>query len=277
MSRRQKLLAAAKSCKDPNPVQERDLAQRRRALHARVVGFGRRRRRLLPRLPDEMLDVGPVESVEHHQLWLPSAIPHEVRAQLCPAQLADVEKTLRRAAMADALESLKYHQRNRTFMNNFKVKHVRGQRTSTRTRTAMKSIDERSGRSAAEYRRHWDAHLVLAGEGEWTRTLHKLENADVRGLNERALTANELREREHAAKVAEAMRTTGYSSAAADEPDEDSICGGTAVVTRAAGGETGRTLSWIWTQGALNPDDWKNDPRTLEGEPWCFSGWCVTC
>lgn len=82
--------------------------------------------------------------------------------------------------------------------------------------------------------------MALRGAGDWEKTLRVLDDADVRGLNERALTEHEKAERA-------AVRERGGFV--------DDV-GGVPVAQTVSVGEGRRTLSWIWSApGSLDQSD----------------------
>lgn len=166
-------------------------------------------------------------------LLLPSSIGPDVRERTCSAALFDIESQLRLAQTSDALEDLRYNLRLRSFTNRFKIKNITGQRPNTQARDIQKQIDDKVRVAAAKYGRARQAYLNLAGPGDWERTYRILEQKDIRGLHESALTEREAEER----RFVEQMTRS-------HDPDDPGTYDPTTGSENA--GEGRRTLSWIW-------------------------------
>ena len=144
----------------------------------------------------------------------------------------------------------------------FKNKSVRGQQSSTQSRTVIDRIHERVRAAAEKYQVAQHAKYALAGEGEWEKVLCILNDNDICGYQD----PNRL-------CIHVGCRGTledGQVVAAADVgPDDD--------VTKDVlwneprewwdrTGETRRTLSWIWTTElhSGNPEDDGNNILQVE-------------
>ena len=115
--------------------------------------------------------------------------------------------------------------------HKFKIKNVTGQRANTRARAWQKTIDQQVIEFKHDYRRARNALMALRGPGPWSeQVLRELTDADVRAFNERAMTLEEVKERE------EARRASGIQ--------EEEILA--VPVDELALGEGRRTVSWIW-------------------------------
>ncbi|KZV60625.1 hypothetical protein PENSPDRAFT_593856 [Peniophora sp. CONT] len=98
-----------------------------------------------------------------------------------------MEARLRWAGMEDELENLQHQLRLRGCLNRHKVNNIRGQRASTRARTAQDAVDVNVKKAANAYRRHRLAYLALVGKGDWEKTMQELRDSDCRGLGDRLI------------------------------------------------------------------------------------------
>ncbi|KAL0954278.1 hypothetical protein HGRIS_005406 [Hohenbuehelia grisea] len=152
------------------------------------------------------------------------------RTRACSSLLVKVEDELREASAKDTICELHRHLRTRTFVNRWKVKNVTGQRPNTQARGVQLTVEGRISLCKVRYRDDREALLALRRlTSDLLKVLRPLQDSDVRALNERQLTEQEL------AKVA-SLRITGSP----DEIDAAEVVG---VVDK---GEARRTLSWIW-------------------------------
>ena len=197
--------------------------------------------------------------VEDVPLYMPS--DHRIsafRADVCDANLTQIEDRLRNSQANEALDDLRRHLRTRTFANKYKIKNMVGQRANLRGRQWLATIDRRAMAAAKKYRRARDALRNLRGPGEWERALQELRDEDVRSFNERALTEQEQMERA-AVRRAAGMPIEGVFGL--DFRDDQPICEGR------------RTISWIWL--AERGGDDENDPMVQECKYiFHFTQWC---
>ena len=96
------------------------------------------------------------------------------------------------------------------------------------------------------YRRARTCLFSIRGPGDWEHTLRALADADVRGVNERALTAEE-----------KAERVAVQEAGGVVDPVD-----GVAIQQTVALGDGRRTLSWIWYARGVDT----NDKETLNGK-----------
>lgn len=170
---------------------------------------------------------------EEVPLFMPSSIDVQSRTTTCSASVFDIETQLRLAQTSDSLEDLRYHLRLRNYTNRFKIKNVTGQRPNTQARNLQKHIDDKVRASAIKYRGARAAYLKLKGPGEWEHLYRQLEEKDVRGLHESALTEREAEERRFVEQMSRSQ-----------DPDDPGTYGNTTGAENASEGR--RTLSWIW-------------------------------
>jgi hypothetical protein len=93
-----------------------------------------------------------------------------------------------------------------------------------------------------------NAYLRLKGHGPWEKVYNMLNEEDVRGINERAVSEEEEAERERLRELGEIME------------------GGLAWAGVVAAGEGTHTLSWIWYNAKLSG----NDELNLVEGTWLF-------
>ena len=234
-----------------NVLQETQLIEKRAALRKKIVRF----HKLLPdHLPlyvrqfPTALDSNSLETQnpEDVSLILPSTLSQTLRSSTCPAPLNNAEERLREAQAFEGLDELRRYLRQRSFASSFKIKNVTGQRANTRARQWLNTINAKVIAAKHTYRHARASLLALRGSGPWENALKPLEDGDVRGLNERALTEQEKAERD-------AVRERG---GVVDEVQ------GVPVLLAVALGDGRRTLSWIWSApGSVD----KNDSETTKG------------
>ncbi|KAJ3476363.1 hypothetical protein NLI96_g11205 [Meripilus lineatus] len=223
-----------------NVLEEVSLTERRLALRRKIERFRDAQNIHMPllkgSLPAGSLDPAaqPWNTCENIPLHFPSSLNSNVRSRVCGTNLTDIEDQLQYARLAESLEELRQHLRTRMFANQYKVKNVTGQKANTRARQWQKTIDRKVLSSKRKYQRSWIAVKALRGPGEWEKTYRLLEDGDVRGFNERALSLEEQRERESARRAAGI-----FEEEIAAEPLDAGL----------SLGEGRHTLSWIWLTG----------------------------
>ncbi|KAI0056878.1 hypothetical protein BV25DRAFT_1920621 [Artomyces pyxidatus] len=171
---------------------------------------------------DESASGHETQRPEHIKLYLPSDFPTADRHEHCEPSMSAMEAKLRHAAMAQALNDLRYQLRFRTYMNKWKIKNIKGQRPNTRARSAQANIEGSVKRAAETYRLNYKAYKSLVGDGVWQDKFQELKNEDIRGLGRRLVedidNASEERSRDYVRS-----RNGGVAS-----------------------GESSYTLPWIW-------------------------------
>ena len=124
------------------------------------------------------------EKAEFTKLWLPSQLESVVeRAALCVPGVIHSEKELRFGQIHDFLDDLRRARRIRRGLFIFhKVQLAgEGQKTQTKSRTAMQSVQDRINKSARRYRVARDALFRLDPGGDWESVYLPLTQADNRG------------------------------------------------------------------------------------------------
>ena len=242
-----------------NVLQEKQLVERRTALRKKIIRYARLLPSHLPlythRFPSPINTETP--NPEDLPLIFASTLPADIRLSTCPAPFTNIEERLREAQAYEALGDVRRYLRQRNFASTFKIKNVTGQRANTRARQWLNTINAKVVAAKHTYRHARACLLNLRGPGDWEKVLRVLDDSDVRGLNECALTEAEKAERE-------AIRERG---GLVDEVD------GMAVAHSVSIGEGRRTLSWIWSApGSVG----QGDSETVKGvfvhfsRPWCF-------
>ncbi|KAL1940902.1 hypothetical protein VTO73DRAFT_7538 [Trametes versicolor] len=184
-----------------------------------------------------------VATIDTYPIVLPSDVPSHRRLHICSDNLIKIEDELQYADACDALEDLRHSLRMRTAYNQDKIANVTGQVPNTRARDMQQSVEEGVKNARDRYRKARSAIERLRGSGNWENALKPLADADIVGLNERALTREEQAENER-------VREMGLSA-------EDF---GTALTGAVSVGEGRRMLSWIWyTGGGPSPSEQGND------------------
>ncbi|KAI0037746.1 hypothetical protein FA95DRAFT_1506554 [Auriscalpium vulgare] len=169
---------------------------------------------------------------EHIKLYLPSDLGERERATRCDPALAEVEAKLRYTGACQALDDVRHQLRFRTYVKQFKVNNVVGQRKNTRARTFQSWIDDAVKQVAATYRLHCAVYLRLVGPGVWEKRLQELLDEHLVGLGERLLDQINLADIK---RVKEHLRSRRGPSST---------------------GKSRYTLPWIWyTAGSGNEDD----------------------
>lgn len=227
----------------PNLLQEKQIVDRRKAIQKKIKHF----RQLLPTyLPNyvkafpTVIAQGP-ELAEDVHLPLPSSLTPQVRAENCPVNVTSAEERFREAQAFEALEDMRRYLRQRSFASTFKIKNVTGQRANTRARQWINTINNKVVNAKLLYRRARTCLLSIRGPGDWEKTLRVLADADVRAVNERALTAEE-----------KADRVAVQEAGGAVDPVD-----GIPVQQTVSLGDGRRTISWIWH--ALGGSDTNDD------------------
>lgn len=138
-----------------------------------------------------MLDAGTsnsepsrTEKAELTTLWLPSQLqdPSE-RMALCFPGVISAEKELRFGQLQDSLDDLRKARRVRRGLILFHKVHVagEGQKTQTKARAAIQTLQDRIRKSIYRYRLARNALLQLDPGGEWEDLYLPLTDADNRG------------------------------------------------------------------------------------------------
>ena len=120
---------------------------------------------------------------ESIKLLLPSQLDAEDRDSICLGGVVNSEKELRFAQLEDSLNDLRRARRIRRGLLTFhKVQLAgQGQKTQTKSRAVMQTIQDRINRCARRYRVARNALLCLDPNGEWKILYLPLTDNDNRG------------------------------------------------------------------------------------------------
>ena len=180
----------------PNPLDKISRIDRRKSLRKKLIDFCRVQAEIIPALASHIrtlsngaLDGNASQEPEEIPLLLPSdPLLNGSRLSICSTTLIELEARLREAQADEALGDLRNKLRARTYVNNYKVKNVTGQRMNIRARSWQASIDRQANVCARRYRTARAALLVLRGPGDWEQRLKLLRDDDIRAINDRVLT-----------------------------------------------------------------------------------------
>jgi len=183
-------------------------------------------------------EIDTTSQPEHLKLHLPSSIPVFHRQRICSPGLPNVEDQLRYAQAMEALSGLRRHLRTRIMASKLNCKNASSQRSYVRSRALQDQVEVRVRQCQQQYNTARAAVLALRGPGDWEKTLAVLTPNDVRGISERAMTAEE---------QAEYIRTRQMAGIVDQGSTDDlSTVPVVAFDPHLALGEGRRTLSWIW-------------------------------
>ena len=125
----------------------------------------------------------PRAKAESVKLWLPSQLDVEDRDSICLGGVVNSEKELRFAQLEDTLNDLRRVRRIRYGLITFHKIQLsgEGQRTQTRSRSVVQTIQDRIDRCVRRYRVARDALLCLDPQGDWQNVYLRLTDNDNRG------------------------------------------------------------------------------------------------
>jgi len=134
-------------------------------------------------LDDGVSKLGLREKAESVKLWLPSHLDTAERNSLCLGSVIASEKELRFGQLHDTLDELRRARRIRRGLITFhKVQLTgEGQKTQTRSRAVVSTIQERINRAVQRYRAARNALLQLDPSGSWQDLYPVLDDRDNRG------------------------------------------------------------------------------------------------
>ncbi|KAJ6489344.1 hypothetical protein C8R47DRAFT_1071689 [Mycena vitilis] len=223
-----------KALADPSALQELEFVKRKTALLKKINRFRKLQRTYMPEMV-RFLTPGQREvwkdktrGAESIKLFLPSELEKAGREKACEAGLPGIEEELREGDLNETLEELRQALRLRTMTSRFKHRNMTGQRALTRGQGVLRQITIRIHKAKLRYRYSRNALLRLRSHGVWEKRYRTLDEADVRGVNERAVGEEEVAEREKLYELGEIVE------------------GGIAAAGVVAAGEGRHTMSWIW-------------------------------
>ncbi|KAJ6527224.1 hypothetical protein DFH09DRAFT_1328189 [Mycena vulgaris] len=239
--------------------------QRKRTLLLTMVGrFRDKQAHFMPGIATWLAE-RPAENKakpESIGLYLPSSFAAEARAVMCVEGLPEEEDRLRNAQAVEGLWDLRRHLRTRTFAHTFRCLHTggQGQALYTKSQALQSGIEVRIKAAASCYRTARAGLLALRGTGEWEQTFQTLHFHNARGMNERALNAEE-KEEEHRARALAGLPPAEEAVDEYGDPVEQT------VLFNLETGEGHRVLSWIWytsTTGDTGADGLLHDDIRVE-------------
>ncbi|KAF4572395.1 hypothetical protein EYR36_006897 [Pleurotus pulmonarius] len=236
--------------RDLTTVEATQLQTSRTSLLKRITKFRNTQTSYMPGLPEYLKQTSNEEDTttpELMPLFLPSFFAEEKRATICEPNLCDLEDRLRFAQASEALSKLRRQLRTRSFAHSYKTRNINSQGAYTRSRLLQNQIEVRIKAIRILYNIAREALLSLRGPGDWEAVLRPLLPEDIRGINERTLTAEEQEEYRRTRVLAgmslEAIQ--GELSGLGLTSGQENIP--TVAFSRSlALGEGRRTLSWIW-------------------------------
>jgi hypothetical protein len=193
--------------------------------------------------------IDPPNSGDIPCIQLPSCLEPDVRTKTCSPALVCTEVAMREASARESLDLVRQHLRTRTALNTWRRRNITGVRRGTRLADSLKALNLRVRDAADAYRRHRTALASLCGPGPWEDELRVLHVADVRGINERALTDDELARRQRVRDIAELADPDASGLEDGNDPVEVDGVGGQVLEGVQKLGEGYRTISWIWSIG----------------------------
>jgi len=124
------------------------------------------------------------EKAESAKLWLPSQLEDaNERTSVCVAGVINSEKELRFGQLQDSLDDLRRARRIRHGLTTFHKVQLAGggQKTQTKSRAVMQTIQDRINKCVRRYRVAREALLQLDPHGDWENLYPPLADADNRG------------------------------------------------------------------------------------------------
>jgi hypothetical protein len=239
----------------PTALQELDLVKRKTALLKRINRFRRLQRTYMPDLVRYLTPShreiwnDKTRNSEAIKLFMPSELGAEARSNVCATGLEEIEGEMREGELKETLEDLRQALRTWTMTNRFRHQNLTGQRALTRGQGVLRQISIRVHKAKLRYRYARNALMHLKGHGAWEKTYRVLEEADVRGVNERTAAEEELAEQERLQELGEI------------------VDGGMAAAGIVVAGKGTHTMSWIWYTTNLET----GDAELVEGMcgDWC--------
>ncbi|KAI9070330.1 hypothetical protein FKP32DRAFT_1558146, partial [Trametes sanguinea] len=218
----------------------------------------------LPLLADDPAAQTDIELIEDVRIGLPSEIHAAHRALAGTPRLQEMEARLREAQCRDALQEIRNRLHIINHLYRYKQANVRHQGPNTRVRADLASQDERKARAVDKYRRARRAMLTLSGPGEWEGRFRRLEDKDVRGLEEDDPDALAKRKRKRGDDPgpAEGHRTMSWIWNASDAHGSDSLADSLRVEWLKA---RARTMRWE-EETRLLPEEMVRVLRTYKYE-----------
>jgi hypothetical protein len=176
--------------------------------------------------------------VEDTPLYLPSALDVADRSADITRNIATMETILREAQCRTSLEQLRTQLHIKSRLLTYKERQVRYQGANTRARSLIDRNDAKIKVHAAKYRDAREALMKLQGADEVTFGWRKLEDKDIRCMEDPEKLDQDEARRE-AQREREEMRST-QTEKRKKTKDQMTATGGPGV------GEGRRTVSWLF-------------------------------
>ena len=171
------------SGKTQSDAQKATLLERRGALLHQIEKWRDLQAVYMPGVLDAGVSEPGREKAESIKLWLPSYLDVAERNSLCSKGIITTERELRFGQLHDALNELRRARRIRRGLVTFHKVQLSGagQKTQTKSRAVMHTIQERIDRAVRRYRVARDALLQLDPSGTWQELYPALKDSDNRG------------------------------------------------------------------------------------------------
>ena len=195
----------------------------------------------------------PREKAESVKLWLPSSLDATERDSLCSGSVINSERELRFGQLHDALDDLRRARRIRRGLVTFhKVQLAgEGQKTQTKSRAVMHTVQERIDKAVRRYRIAREALLQLDPSGSWQDLFHVLDDRDNRGPGKEPeeLSASDGRYTPSWIWLSNSNTTAGGPTQSTISPDE-----------------VNEDMRVEWAQCAARADRWEEEVILLQEE-----------
>ena len=132
-----------------------------------------------------------VELAENVPLMLPSSLSEDERATGCTPQLIAIEQQIREAQCRSSLERLCTQLHIKSWLRIYKEHNVRYQGPNTHARRLLDRNDIKIGLQRDKYRAARQALIHLPDGDEAAKHWHKLEDRDLRCMEEKDMTLQE--------------------------------------------------------------------------------------
>lgn len=170
---------------DPTPKQSLDIASRRKGLVARLLQHQEQGAQYLPIALVEKAIIVPSSAVGKPELiptMLPSRLPGAASPMSIFAEIAEVERILRRVTCLKALQSVRSVTIQKAHILKGKKKHVRGIRGTTRAETILQRYVSCLKHARWEYDSSRLQLIAMKLTAEDARTFKPLTDKDLQGL-----------------------------------------------------------------------------------------------
>lgn len=207
----------------------------------------------MPGVSDAGVSESGREKAESIKLWLPSHLDVAERDSLCSGSIITCERELRFGQLHDALNELRRARRIRRGLVTFHQVQLagEGQKTQTRSRAVIHTVQERIDRAVRRYRVARDALLELDPSGSWQDLYHVLNDRDNRGPGKELeeLSASDGRYTPSWIWLSNSNATTGDPTQSVISPDE-----------------VNEDMRVEWAQCVARADRWEEEVGLLQEE-----------